>query len=100
MLNDECKLINTESHMQHAAKTLVSVSQRQGKGNQYFYHCVSATVPHIPMTACNSQLPLPQQETYRGAVTHKKERHLTLPDASIANLNALCYLLLATATGN
>lgn len=41
--------------MQHVTKTLVSVSQRQGKGNQYFCHYVSAAWLHILMTACNSQ---------------------------------------------
>lgn len=41
--------------MQHVTKTLVSVSQRQGKGNQYFCHYVSATLLHILMATCNSQ---------------------------------------------
>lgn len=41
--------------MQHAAKILASVSQRQGKGNQYFCHYVSATLLHILMATCNSQ---------------------------------------------
>ena len=41
--------------MQHVTKTLVSVSQKQGKGNQYFCYCVSATLLHNLMTACNSQ---------------------------------------------
>lgn len=41
--------------MQHAAKILASVSQRQGKGNQYFCHYVSAAWLHSLMTACNSQ---------------------------------------------